>query len=703
MPNSRVGAKAAALVAAMALAAFACAFWGVKGVTSAARWATRARGGAGGASVMQADGASSLHAARTSTATSTARRSLPGGRAGDKRGAFGEVDDMGDGGSEGGRGAGAAGAAGVAALARARAGASEGKGEGEGATDTNNAALQALSEEALERDAWLRALSALVAGARGGAATSFPFRVCVATTVAPDAAAAAREVLPWAAYHRAVGVDEIWLFIDGGTPHDTEAGKRLLQRAEVSGAIVLHDVEGGRRGGNGVAGDALGNHALMEKQGASLRRAIEMAREPLEGSEGGGHSAAQQRCDWLVHVDIDELLLPLPAGAGGGGAAAAAQARRRSAPGRLPLPFSLHAGLAEAHARDEVVQVHVWNHEGKPEGADVRRRFEDVTLFATNGFFRNNNDPRNLGNTPEGLAYKARSNATRAAALAGELAMADVAAASVGTDALGDANRLQMWLEAETQHLERRFAFHLYSNGKPLGRVSEKLVENGPHYFKLYGKLSDGRRTTWDSPDMALLHYPYSLVDEVLEKAERSCALEEGDVSSSLSSATAEAEQGERQESQSQQTRSSSFSSAARRCFIYRMERELWVSVNEGLTDAARRARAEKFYTQRLVLHTNLTGGADDHAVNGITADKYALELRRGRLARIYEAQTLQRWLRRLGGGGGSEAAVARRTRCAARLLAALAAPGEVSADGVSWLTDPFRAGGPLEACGGGA
>ena len=465
---------------------------------------------------------------------------------------------------------------------------------------------------ATDTERWLRALGALAAAAqydderRQDAHDGRAFRVCIATTTAADEVQAAREILPWAAYHRAIGASDIMVFLDESTPADTRGTRRLLSQAHRLGALTLLMAE--------EASARLGNQALMNKQGKNIRRALEIA-----GARAA--DAAQHTCDWLAHIDVDELLLPLPRGARGGGAVATMPALRSSEAGKLPLPFSLHATLAEAYERREVVQVHVWNHEAKPETSDVSRRFEEVTLFSTNDMFRINPDPHNLGLTPEGLAW--RNDSANAAAL-----------------------------EAATHG---RHSFNLYYNGKPIGKVGQRLQENGPHYFRTYGKLEDGRRTTWDAPDMALLHYPYALPEEVEEKAMRSCAASPDE----------------------------SLGDAAGRCFIYVLEQKMWKAVNAARSRAERRRAALDFHASRIVYHhadddappaspENGTAGSDGR-LRWSMRENYEVELGRGRLARLREPQTLMGWLRTLGNTHGDErGSTLAPVRCAARLLAAL-------------------------------
>lgn len=57
--------------------------------------------------------------------------------------------------------------------------------------------------------------------------------------------------------------------------------------------------------------------------------------------------------------------------------------------------------------------------------------------------------------------------------------------------------------------------FLLYYNGKSAAHITPKTEQNGPHFFKTFGRLPDGRKTCWHVNDTALIHYPYSLIEEV--------------------------------------------------------------------------------------------------------------------------------------------------------------------------------------------
>ena len=103
--------------------------------------------------------------------------------------------------------------------------------------------------------------------------------------------------------------------------------------------------------------------------------------------------------------------------------------------------------------------MHFHNHEARPERIDVEARFEEVTLMSSNGHF--------LGHSSG--------------------------------------------------------PFLLYYNGKSAAHITDKTEQNGPHFFKTFGRFPDGRKTCWQINDTALVHYPYSLMEEITEKGKRSC------------------------------------------------------------------------------------------------------------------------------------------------------------------------------------
>eukprot|EP00958_Prasinococcus_capsulatus_P009953 scaffold966_cov415-Prasinococcus_capsulatus_cf.AAC.16 len=116
--------------------------------------------------------------------------------------------------------------------------------------------------------------------------------------------------------------------------------------------------------------------------------------------------------------------------------------------------------------------------------------------------------------------------------------------------------------------------FLLYYNGKSAAHITPKTEQNGPHFFKTFGRLPDGRKTCWHVNDTALIHYPYSLIEEVKEKGKRSCEFYE------------DAQKG--------------MTSRVSQCFIYSIDKEAFMLGARNDTKGI-----EEFYRSKIMVGDN--------------------------------------------------------------------------------------------------
>eukprot|EP00899_Mesostigma_viride_P027472 jgi/Mesvir1/790/Mv17387-RA.2 len=172
-------------------------------------------------------------------------------------------------------------------------------------------------------------------------------KVAISTTTAGSL----DQILPWLAYHSAMGVDLFFLFVEGqaATPQAMSAlqqrqGVVLIPRDEELVAQQNASTAPHETWLSGYTGKPC-NYDLFVRQSLNLEMGIRMARE---------HNVT-----WIGHVDTDELVLP--AGA---------------------ADFSLKSVLAELPR--EVDTLVLPNHEAIPESPNVTRPFLEVTLFKRN-------------------------------------------------------------------------------------------------------------------------------------------------------------------------------------------------------------------------------------------------------------------------------------------------------------------------------
>jgi len=356
-------------------------------------------------------------------------------------------------------------------------------------------------------------------------------RVATITTTACGFADVVREVFPWLQYHVAVGLAKVFMFYDGQDSdaklllrqlepihlvdttfedrHFTNGGNWMLVdeppasllerfndsmwwRQDESGR--LWERVGGRAPDIGLnftmskldrwtpefGFNRPGNYKLMIKQSFNLQEGIHRAQE------------YRPRMDWVVHHDIDELLYPGPSGCRGMTArqAGACQSRRDHIPEGFSVP--------ELFARQppHVGQIQLFNNEAKVEKLGIELRFEEQTLFARNGIFREDHEkaknPSDKGMIGGAQGYLVYTNGKAAARL---------------TDAL------QQWGAHAFKSQGRKFVSEQYT-GPPVSL---------PYDPQKMGHLCGNHPCHRDEPDAAILHYPYSRFAELKQKASRSC------------------------------------------------------------------------------------------------------------------------------------------------------------------------------------
>ncbi|KAL4853226.1 hypothetical protein ACK3TF_005740 [Chlorella vulgaris] len=160
-----------------------------------------------------------------------------------------------------------------------------------------------------------------------------------------------QQIRIWISYHKSIGVSNFYIFADGQAARaDNVAALRSLPGI----TVVLRDAELRRRHENSRIWKESWlsaffhkpcNHELFVLQSLNMEVGIEMA--------------LQDKVDWLLHVDTDELIFPAGSPA-----------------------FSLQEVLGEVPA--DVDTLVFPNYESLPERDDVEDPFLEVTLFKKN-------------------------------------------------------------------------------------------------------------------------------------------------------------------------------------------------------------------------------------------------------------------------------------------------------------------------------
>lgn len=187
--------------------------------------------------------------------------------------------------------------------------------------------------------------SAAASGSRGGHAT------CGIVSTFRDAPC----LVSWLRFHLAVGFSHVWLYADAPQDEDAEA---LALAASLPGVQVVPRDEKLRSEWKLLAGwktygpvvDLVGDHSAV------------MARQCLNGEHAAG-LAEQAGCEWLLHIDLDELACPAAREEGG------------AASTSMPQIFA----AASAAGANSVVFA---NHEVAPESeGPYADPFQEATLF----------------------------------------------------------------------------------------------------------------------------------------------------------------------------------------------------------------------------------------------------------------------------------------------------------------------------------
>lgn len=215
--------------------------------------------------------------------------------------------------------------------------------------------------------------------------------------------------------------------------------------------------------------------------------------------------AARDGCEWLLHIDLDELFL-LPEGV------TAPEHFAEVPPGRNAVAYLNHEGVPELDA----------NCSSRRGAMLTTNRFEETSLFRRNphcfaegcGF-----DELLLG---EG---DVDGNISQRCGRSTWQRQLDEFAKSFDTgmdwspcqDAAAESRRcFAFWVHRAKQHLGSAQYFLGYSNGKSAVRVRTGALPNGVHRFG-----DDDLRRYWNPQHAAVLHFAHGTVSDVIEKLRR--------------------------------------------------------------------------------------------------------------------------------------------------------------------------------------
>jgi hypothetical protein len=313
----------------------------------------------------------------------------------------------------------------------------------------------------------------------------------VVSTLACDWNCFRNDLLPWLQWHTSIGVRRFFIAWDGGE-EDVVKLLRSLPHVQVI-YLAPHPKATARRNSRWESfraahwqwGAQPGNFQLMVKQGFAVNEAI--------------RASMQQKypaADWLLHLDVDEAVLPQSSGAP-----------------RIEMML--------AAAPHNATAIRLLNWEGVPPTARVQRRLSEVTLFKVH---ESSLDNRLADVFADELHAAFHVSSPSAFLLYGN----GKAAARLNTPYL------------------RQWGPHYFKGGElppssveALRLMSIALAE---------GRNGTGRRLaqsdtgTWlevESDAAVLLHYPYARRDEMRAKALRSCPLPEAAAAAARGNRTA--------------------------------------------------------------------------------------------------------------------------------------------------------------------
>jgi len=299
----------------------------------------------------------------------------------------------------------------------------------------------------------------------------------VTTTLASDLRALEQEVLPWIQYHTELGVRTFWILWDGG---DANAERALASLPHVHVASLASSPRRLERYSvfselHWQWGGLPGNYRLMVKQGFAVNEAI---RWHILRARRDGKPLSPDH--WLIHMDVDEAILPF--GASGG-------------LGNLRIEPLLAAVPSNATA------LRLLNWEGVPEGPRVRSRLREVQLFKPH---HSHLDPRLAKAFGEELRSSFHTDAHDAFLLYGN----GKAAARLNTPYL------------------RQWGPHWFRGADVPSAVAMAALQAGLRAAgggapRQPAQAAGGWLEV--ESEAVLLHYPYARRDEMRVKAERSC------------------------------------------------------------------------------------------------------------------------------------------------------------------------------------